>query len=92
MEIAIGVRARRNDGGMEYLGLDQVRERVAVCRAELEALLAVKALAGKPKARQWRFLRDAAECLWSGISRPAFEHYAKITSQSAAPRPPVIQM
>jgi len=25
---------------MEYLALDQVRERVAACRAELEALLA----------------------------------------------------
>jgi len=58
---------------MEYLALDQVRERVAACRAELEALLGVKALAGKPKARQWRFLRDAAECLWSGIARPEFE-------------------
>jgi len=39
----------------------------------MEALLAARAVAGKPKARQWRFFRDAVERLLSGGSPSEFD-------------------
>lgn len=50
---------------MEYLSPDRVRGRSGRCTAELERILAAKALAGEPKARQGRFFRDAVARLRS---------------------------
>jgi len=58
---------------MEYLSPDQIRAKSTACRAEMEALLAAKAVAGKPKARQWRFFRDAVERLLSGGGSSEFD-------------------
>jgi len=58
---------------MEYLSPDQIRTRSSACRAEMEALLAARAVAGKPKARQWWFCRDAVERLLSGGGSSEFD-------------------
>jgi hypothetical protein len=51
---------------LEYLSPDDLRSCSAACRAQLEALLATKAVVGKPHARQWKFLKDAVEHLLTG--------------------------
>lgn len=48
---------------MEYLSPDQIPNRSERCMAAVKSLLAVKTLAGKPNARQWKFFRDAVERL-----------------------------
>ncbi len=63
---------------MEYLSPDQIRARSAGCRAEMETLLAARAVAGKPKARQWRFFRDALEALLSGGHSSEFDTIPRV--------------
>lgn len=58
---------------MEYLSPDRVSGRSEKCMAELETILAVKALAGKPKSRQWRFFRDAVGRFLSGNGSSEFD-------------------
>lgn len=43
---------------MEFLTLDELRRAAPLIRAELEALLANRAVVGRPSANQWCFFRD----------------------------------
>jgi hypothetical protein len=63
---------------MEYLSPDRVRGRSGRCTAELERVLAAKALAGKPKARQGRFFRDAVARLLSGNDPSEFDALSRV--------------
>jgi hypothetical protein len=63
---------------VEYLSPDRVSGRSERCMAELEAILAVKALAGKPKSRQWRFFRDAVGRLLSGNGSSEFDDLSRV--------------
>ena len=63
---------------MEYLSPDRVRGRSGRCTAELERMLAAKALAGKPKARQGRFSRDAVARLLSGNNPSEFDALSRV--------------
>jgi hypothetical protein len=63
---------------MEYLSSDRVRGRSGRCTAELERVLAAKALAGKPKARQGRFFRNAVARLLSGNDPSEFDALSRV--------------
>jgi len=45
----------------------------AACRNQMLALLSVRAVTGRPKARQWSFFRDAVERLLSPGHRSEFD-------------------
>jgi len=65
---------------VEYLSPDGIRGRSGGCIAELETILAAKALAGKPRARQWRFFRDAVCRLASGNGASEFDSLSRVQS------------
>jgi hypothetical protein len=50
---------------MEYLSLLEVQSRSVAIADALETLIKTKAVANKPNAKQWRFLRDCVHCLLS---------------------------
>lgn len=58
---------------MEYLSLSEIQSRSEQVKQELETLLATKSLAGKPRSRQWRFLRDAVTRLLSPDALSEFD-------------------
>ena len=63
---------------MECLSPDQIRDRSERCVMEVESLLAAKALVGKPRARQWRFFRDAVEHPLLGNHSSEFEGISRV--------------
>jgi len=50
---------------MEYLSLDEIRDKSSRIKQALETLLATKAMVGKPGAKQWRFFRECVESLFT---------------------------
>jgi len=58
---------------MEFLAPATVRERAVECRTEFATLLGTKALVGKPRARQWRFLGAILERLLDGRAASEFD-------------------
>jgi hypothetical protein len=58
---------------VEYLVPEQIRSMAALCRSQLAALLSVRAVTGRPGARQWRFFRDAVERILSPDLRSDFD-------------------
>jgi len=62
---------------MEFLQLDEIREKAGEIRSALDSLLATKALASKPEARQWRFLRESLRRLLLPELPSAFDSIAK---------------
>lgn len=81
MEIAIGIKVchyLNRSPAVEYLSSDMARDRSARCLAEMEAILAAKSFAGKPKARQWRFFRDAVGRLFRGNGHSEFDGLPRV--------------
>ncbi len=57
---------------MGYLSLQEVQSRSAEIAVALDALIKTKAVANKPNAKQWRFLRDCVHCVLSPGSESEF--------------------
>jgi hypothetical protein len=58
---------------MEYLLLNEIRDKSAEIKKALEALSATKAIVGKPNAKQWLFFRACVELLFSPETVTGFE-------------------
>ncbi len=62
----------------EYLSLAEIQERSADILSALESLINTKAVANKPNAKQWRFLRDGVRCLFSPCVDSEFQNISPV--------------
>jgi|WetSurMetagenome_2_1015567.scaffolds.fasta_scaffold08649_4 hypothetical protein len=65
---------------MEYLSLDEIRDKSNEVRQALDDLLATKVVVGKGNARQWRFFKDCIKLLFDPRFASEFENIQPIQS------------
>ncbi|RPI79949.1 MAG: hypothetical protein EHM45_00715 [Desulfobacteraceae bacterium] len=65
---------------MEYLSLEEIQERKEAVTRGLEYLLGLKALTGKPGARQWQFFRACLTRLLEPARKTDYDDCAAVTA------------